>query len=174
MGHTLPLDIVYWIQEVPSPQDKIYVLFCFNYLSIWLHWVLVMVHRIFDLCCGVWDLVPQTGIEPRPPALGSQSLSYRPPGKSPGQSFQLSIVPNSTYNYLLFQHTEAECHLPILVVCVQSFFLQQGNFCVYVSAISEQEMKTQVHTKKKPCTVCLIWPYSYMQKNWKQKKSSGY
>ena len=27
------------------------------------------------LCCGMWDSVPWPGIEPRPPALGVQSLS---------------------------------------------------------------------------------------------------
>ena len=30
--------------------------------------------RIFS--CSVWDLVPQPGIEPRPPALGAQNLSH--------------------------------------------------------------------------------------------------
>ena len=28
------------------------------------------------LCCSMWDPVPQTGIQPRPPALGAQSLSH--------------------------------------------------------------------------------------------------
>ena len=28
------------------------------------------------LYCSMWDLVPQPGIEPRPPALGVQSLSH--------------------------------------------------------------------------------------------------
>ena len=39
----------------------------------------------------VWDLVPQPGIEPRPPPLGVQSLSTAPPGKS------LDIFPVSIY-----------------------------------------------------------------------------
>ena len=43
------------------------------YLFIWLHWVLVTACGVFS--CGMWDLVPWLGIEPRPPALG-------PPGKS--------------------------------------------------------------------------------------------
>ena len=29
-----------------------------------------------DLSCSMWDLVPQPGIEPRPPALGAQSLNH--------------------------------------------------------------------------------------------------
>ena len=118
MGLTLPLDCLLDLRSDFSPGQDLWFFFLNYYLFIRLHWVLVMAQRIFDLCCGMWDLAPQTGIEPRPPALGSQSLSYRPPGKFPGQSFQLSIVPNSTYNYLLFQHTEAECHVPIFVVCV--------------------------------------------------------
>ena len=28
------------------------------------------------LSCGLWDLLPQRRIEPRPPALGAQSLSH--------------------------------------------------------------------------------------------------
>ena len=28
------------------------------------------------LSCGMWDIVPLPGIEPTPPALGWQSLSY--------------------------------------------------------------------------------------------------
>ena len=29
-----------------------------------------------DLSFGVWDLAPQSGIEPRSPALGTQSLNH--------------------------------------------------------------------------------------------------
>ena len=94
-----------------------------------MHWVLVMAQRTFDLCCGMWDLAPQTGIEPRPPALGSQSLSYRPPGQFPEQSFQLSTVPNSTYNYLLCQHTAAE--LPMLGGgCAVIFLIVGESLCL--------------------------------------------
>ena len=28
------------------------------------------------LSCGIWDLVSRPGIKPRPPALGTQSLSH--------------------------------------------------------------------------------------------------
>ena len=52
-----------------------------KYLFIWLHWVLVAVLEIFNLCCGVfscdmWDLVLWSGIKPGPPALRVQSLSH--------------------------------------------------------------------------------------------------
>ena len=33
-------------------------------------------HARSSLSCGIWDLVPWAGIEPRPPALGMQSLSH--------------------------------------------------------------------------------------------------
>ena len=34
-----------------------------------------MARGIFNLDCGMWDLVPCPGIKPRPPALGAQNLS---------------------------------------------------------------------------------------------------
>ena len=47
----------------------------FFLLFIWLRKVLVAACRIFScsmwtLSCGMWDLVPKPGIQPRPPALG--------------------------------------------------------------------------------------------------------
>ena len=54
-----------------------------KYLFIWLHQVLVVACRIFDLCCGMqdhswdmWDLVPWPEIQPGPPTLGAQNLSH--------------------------------------------------------------------------------------------------
>ena len=44
--------------------------------------VLVAAYGIFS--CGIWDLVPWPGIEPRPPALGRGVLATGPPGKSQG------------------------------------------------------------------------------------------
>ena len=35
-----------------------------------------MAHRIFALSCGMWDPVPQPGMEPGPPARGMLSLSH--------------------------------------------------------------------------------------------------
>ena len=32
------------------------VVFFFKHLFLWLHWILVAVCRIFDLCCGMRDL----------------------------------------------------------------------------------------------------------------------
>ena len=49
-----------------------------NYLFIQLCWVLLVACRIFDLHCGMWDLVPWPGIEPGPPALGMQSQPLDP------------------------------------------------------------------------------------------------
>ena len=41
---------------------------------LWLHPVLVLVPGIFS--CGMWDLVPHSGIAQRPPAWGAWSLSH--------------------------------------------------------------------------------------------------
>ena len=46
------------------------------YLFVWPHLVLVVVCRFFNLRWGIRDLVPWPGIEPGPPALGTQSLSH--------------------------------------------------------------------------------------------------
>ena len=50
-------------------------------LFTWLHWILVLVLGIFSCSrqassCGLWDLIPQPGIKPGPPAMGTQSLSH--------------------------------------------------------------------------------------------------
>ena len=44
-----------------------------HYIFIWLCWVSVVACKIFDLCCGTWDLVLLPGIKPGPLALGVQS-----------------------------------------------------------------------------------------------------
>ena len=50
--------------------------YCFlkKYLFICLCQVLVAAYRIFS--CGIWDLVPRLGIEPKPPALGARSPNH--------------------------------------------------------------------------------------------------
>ena len=55
-------------------------IFFLSYL-FWLPWVLVVVCGL--LTFGVWDLVPQPKIEPKPTALGYRVLAAGPPGKSP-------------------------------------------------------------------------------------------
>ena len=64
-----------------------------KYLFTCLHQALVAAHRSFclhcsrrTLSCGLWDLVPWPGIEPRPPALGAHSLSHWTTRKVPGMS----------------------------------------------------------------------------------------
>ena len=49
-------------------------LFISLFLSIWFCWLLVVACGIFS--CHMWDLVPWPGMEPRPPALNTQSLSH--------------------------------------------------------------------------------------------------
>ena len=59
-----------------------------NFIHSFIYWlcqVLAVALRIFNLHCSIqnhffscsmWDLVPSTGIEPGPPALGVWSLSH--------------------------------------------------------------------------------------------------
>ena len=67
-----------------------------------------MAHRIFSLCCGIWDLVPQAGVEPKPPGgsdgkesacdagdLGSIPGLGRSPGEGNGYPIQYSGPQNS-------------------------------------------------------------------------------
>jgi len=71
---------------------NVIILFCIFiylvYLFMWLHQVLVVACGIFTcsvqtLSCGMWDLVPQPGIEPGPPPFGAQSPSHWPTRKVP-------------------------------------------------------------------------------------------
>ena len=52
-----------------------FCIYFYIYLFIWLHWVLV-VCRVFDLHCSMWDLVPWSGMEPGPHALEVWSLTH--------------------------------------------------------------------------------------------------
>ena len=52
------------------------------YLFIWLY--LVLVEAIWTLICGMWDLVAWPEMEPRPPALGAQTLSHWTTREVPG------------------------------------------------------------------------------------------
>ena len=50
-------------------------------LFVWLHWVLVLAHRILSCGlwtpgCGMWDLVPRPGTEPGSPELGSPGKCF--------------------------------------------------------------------------------------------------
>ena len=53
------------------------------YSFVWLCQILIAASQIFSLPwsmqtlnCVVWDIVHRPGMEPRPPALGAQSLSH--------------------------------------------------------------------------------------------------
>ena len=62
---------------------------CFKktfYLFIWLCQVSAVAHRISDLHCGMWDLVPWPGINPGSPALEHGVLATGPPGRFLGVS----------------------------------------------------------------------------------------
>ena len=72
------------------------------YLFISLTGVLVAAHGIFSflcsmrtLSCSMWDLIPQPGIKPRPPALAAWSLSHWTTGEVPANIF-LMVKPSSS------------------------------------------------------------------------------
>lgn len=58
--------------------------------------------RMPSLSCGKWDLVPWAGMEPKPPALGAQSLSYRTTREIPYSTeyWPVYIVNRFTYRTL--------------------------------------------------------------------------
>ena len=81
------------ITEECAGGDFIYLFIFSIYLCTWLCQVLVTACGIFScsmqtLSCGVWDLVPWPGIEPRAPALGAQSLSPWPTREVFGGDFR--------------------------------------------------------------------------------------
>ena len=49
------------------------------------------------LSCGMWNLVPWPGIEPRPPALGAWGLATGPPGKSPEVKLITPVGPRQSF-----------------------------------------------------------------------------
>ena len=63
----------------------------------WLFWVLKKYAFIclsaLGLSCGMWELVPQPGIKPGPPALGVWSLSHWTTREVPGYSVLMKFFP---------------------------------------------------------------------------------
>ena len=51
-------------------------------LFIWLHQIVVMALGLFSLCCCMWDLVVQPGIQPGPRHWACEVLVTEPPGTS--------------------------------------------------------------------------------------------
>ena len=60
------------------------------YLFIWLYQVLVAAPGI--LSCGMWDLVPWPGIEPRLPALEALSLNHWTTREVPSLEFRVLLL----------------------------------------------------------------------------------
>ena len=74
-------------------------------LFIWLYQVLTAAHRTFScimwtLSCGLWDLVPQQGIEPNPPVLGVWSLSHWTTREVPGVGLSCKELKSGFIHYL--------------------------------------------------------------------------
>ena len=67
-------------------------------LFIWLHWVLVVACRFFS--CGMWDLVPQPGIEHQLPCWKLRVLTTAPPGK-------FLLLPYFVLNFFLVHYFDS-------------------------------------------------------------------
>ena len=67
----------FWLQElwVNKCLFLYFIFFLKTYLLIWLCWVLVAGHGLFNHCCRMWDLDPWPRIKPRSPAPGVWGLS---------------------------------------------------------------------------------------------------
>ena len=83
-------DVLKMVNHLP------FILFKNIYLFIWLHSVLVAAHGIFScsmrtLSCGMWDVVPWQGIEPRPAALEKWSLSHSTAREVPHLPFKIKL-----------------------------------------------------------------------------------
>ena len=64
------------------------------------------------LSCGMWDLVPWPGIEPRPPALGARSLSHWTTREVPRTVCILSVFYKLTFlRPNKYQVTSQTCHI---------------------------------------------------------------
>ena len=73
-----------------------------------------------DLSCGMWDLAPCPGIEPRPPALGAQSLSHWTTREVPKFIFLHMDTDIILFTFLLFIYFICLLWLG-LCCCVQAF-----------------------------------------------------
>ena len=98
-----------WLRRVLVAAHGIFIAACSIFVAacrilscslqdlFWLRRAETLVAACATLSCGMWDLVPWPGIEPRPPALGAQSLSHLPTRE----------VPLTGYNF----HFIKFCHL---------------------------------------------------------------
>ena len=85
--------------------------------------------------CGMWDLVPWPGIEPRPPALGAWSLSHCTTREVPGPCIYLFLL---------------NCILPNLCYWNLDFFFWPRNFPLR----SDSYLSLTFSLKLPVCTVC--------------------
>ena len=84
----LPWTVEHWFPYLCSPfhvlsptfPPPVFYLFI-KYLFIYLAWP-GLSYRMWTLICGMWDLIPQSGIKLKPPPLESWSLATGPPRKS--------------------------------------------------------------------------------------------
>ena len=71
------------------------------------------------LSCGTWDLVPRPRIEPRPPALGEQSLRHWTTRKVPLNRVLMQYLKNNEPQYI---RTETKIDLRLVQVLHSTSF----------------------------------------------------
>ena len=133
-----------------SPPSSCTDLFFFLINSfIWLHWVLFEALRIFDLSCGMWDLVPWPGIKPKSSALGVWVLATGPPGKFLYWSFsllnKLLILPRKVFL------------IPHCLVSSLYSFKSQLNVISSASCFHWFYLKSMFHVIFSDLALCFVW-----------------
>ena len=63
-------------------------------------WVLIVAHKVFNLCCSRWDLVPWPGIEAQPLYWECRVLATGPPGNSLANFFNVIKYTERTIYHL--------------------------------------------------------------------------
>ena len=63
------------------------------------------IQHLFNLPCGIWDLVPRPGIKPGPPAMGAPSLSHWTTGEVPDLYINEIILCISSFVTCFFDPT---------------------------------------------------------------------
>ena len=106
------------------------------------------------ISCSMWDLAPWPGIEPGPPALGAQSLSPGPPGRSP-LFFSFSLFIPS-----LLLSPPFACFSTFFVYSSQPANLKNHDFRFYGKSFPYGQSKIWSHLLHLDLELSSPWPWS--------------
>ena len=97
---------LFWLSRVLFAACGIFIAAC---RLLVVAWGLLSCH-MWTFSCGMWDLVPRPGIEPRPLALGTWSLTHWTTTEVPVCLFLFSLPPSSPFpSFLPFLSSHAAC-----------------------------------------------------------------